>query len=185
MQSSAAWFRPEDKRTVLVAAGTTLVTWGGISLVQKLFNRLRPSTKPAHESTTTAPSAEQVQADTLTRLATLENTVTKLKNATLTQDASAAVFGLFWNYGLLDRKGNFTAAPGKQQVPKEEQVQQALHKIELITSIPARMETLEKTVQELNMHLQKQSLQLESLQSSQTTGPAKTSPEQKSDTPVK
>jgi len=182
MQSSAAWLRPEDKRTVLVAAGTTLVTWGGISLMQKLFTRIRPSALPAHENKTTSPSAEQAHADTLTRLTALESTVTKLKNATLTQDASAAVFGLFWNYGLLDKNGNFTTAPGKPQAPKEQQVQQALQKIELITSIPGRVQTLEKAVQELTTQAQEHKQQL--LHITQTAGPGTITTEQKTETRV-
>lgn len=157
-------FSAQDKHTILVAAGTTVATWGIISLTQKLFTRIRPAQKHATEPENPIPALQK-------KIDEHEEKITTLKNKSLTLDASGAVFGLFQFYGILDQKGEFKNDPENKLSPQP----YAIKNLKLITSIPGRVESLEKEtlalkqeVKELTEKVKSQAEQLASLATSRS-----------------
>lgn len=134
------WLSTQDKRTILVAASAATATWGLISLAQKLYTRIH-SERPQKKS----DDQEMLIQDMQEKINTLETGIKKLKDNSLTLDASGAVFGLFQLYGLLDENGGFLNDPEGKLSPKP----YAIKKLKLITSIPGQVKTLTQTIQAL------------------------------------
>ncbi len=163
-----SWLSAQDKRTIFVAAGTTMATWGILSLTQKLFTRMHREQPQKNTN-----EQEQLTQATQARIVKLEEGVKKLKENALTLDASGAAFGLFRFYGILDKDGNFTVPCPEEKLSVQSY---AIKNLKIIASAPGRVQSLEKTAQalqqatnELKERIAQQGIQLQKLLAASST----------------
>lgn len=174
MQPSSSWFSAQDKRTALIAVGATVTTWGVLEGGKTLVNHFsKKPAMPTVATEASAPlnnevgnpvqaaiaNAENEQQETTQQLVqeigvkvlnllaeqkTVNQTLTRLEENTLSSDAALAVHELLVGYGLLTAEGNF-ATEGRDS----KDFLAIKNKIACITKHPEEFTSLSKQLQTL------------------------------------